>query len=197
MASIRLTKEIKKEVSRGVVMDLFVPALSEKWKLVQEQFSSLIEGRFKDFDWEHVEPYREFIRWDNTVIISGLPGDWRQQNGEFRRSFNTPDIKYIDLTFTYPSEGAGCLYLDYSNKDVQKQIHDILHPYAVDVITALRYYTELQQVLLGVSTYKQLEVVIPECLKYTPYRVFGPGTALVPIEQINRVRSMFQKKKED
>jgi predicted aldo/keto reductase-like oxidoreductase len=62
----------------------------------------------------------------------------------------------------------------------------------VQYLTAEKYYEEIKQVLLGINTRKQLEDTIPELAKFAPETAAGEVTALVPIEQINRVRSFLQ-----
>jgi hypothetical protein len=76
----------------------------------------------------------------------------------------------------------------------KKRAEDILRPYMVKYFTAKKYYEDIQQVLLGLNTYKQLGETVPELMKYLPRTTTKAVTALVPIEQINRIRNMLQKK---
>jgi hypothetical protein len=57
--------------------------------------------------------------------------------------------------------------------------------------TARKAYESIKQVLLGINTHKQLEETVPELTKYLPKTVIETVGALVPIEQINRVRALF------
>jgi hypothetical protein len=75
----------------------------------------------------------------------------------------------------------------------KKRAEDILRPYMVKYFTAKKYYEDIQQILLGLNTYKQLEETVPELMKYLPRTTSEVVTALVPIEQINRIRNMLQK----
>jgi hypothetical protein len=65
----------------------------------------------------------------------------------------------------------------------------------VEYFTAKKYYEDIQQILLGLHTCKQLEEIVPELMKYLPGTTAEAVTALVPIEQINRIRSLWQKEK--
>jgi hypothetical protein len=63
----------------------------------------------------------------------------------------------------------------------------------VKYFTVEKCYEGIKQVLLGINTCKQLEETVPELMKYLPGTTTEAVTALVPIEQINRIRNMLQK----
>jgi hypothetical protein len=79
------------------------------------------------------------------------------------------------------------------DRTFQKRAEDILRPYMIKYFSARKYYADIVQILLGLSTYKQLEATVPELMAYLPKTETAKVTALVPIEQINRVRNLFQK----
>jgi hypothetical protein len=189
---MKLTKGIKEKIARRVVEDLFIPSLSREWKSVLERLTGLVMSRFEILDWKCFEVCHDFIQWDRTVVIEKLPVEWLRPCNEFRAIFNTPRINYTQLDTFYPAENGCRIHMSYEDADYQERIHDILYSYVVAVIEAYRYYTEFQQVLCGLGTYKQLETVIPECAKYLPSES-ASVTALMPIAQINRVRSVLQK----
>jgi hypothetical protein len=56
-----------------------------------------------------------------------------------------------------------------------------------------QYYEDINQILLCISTYKQLEDTIPELARYASRTETEAVAVLVPIEQINRVRNLLQK----
>jgi hypothetical protein len=62
----------------------------------------------------------------------------------------------------------------------------------IEYFTGRKYYEDIQQILLGLNTYKQLEETVPELAKYLPRTTAEAVTALVPIEQINRVRNLLR-----
>jgi hypothetical protein len=190
MAGARLTEKIKKYIAVASVKGVFMPSLHECWKTVEVQFTDLVKDIFKDFDWEHIEPYREFINWHDKIHLCCIPGEWEIQWDEFRRVCNLPPITCIELSFKYPSQDSSRGYLDNAYK---KHAEDILRPYMIKYLTAKKYYKDVQQILLSLSTYKQLEETVPELMEYLPKTAIEPTTALIPIEQISRVRNLLQK----
>jgi hypothetical protein len=190
MASTRLTKEIKETIALKIAKELFVPSLLERWKIVEVQFTSLVKEIFADFDWEHVEPYRKYIRWHDKIVLAEVPSEWHIHGDVFRNHCGLPAIECIHLGFEYPSLNIGTVYLDSAYK---KRAEAILRPYMLQYFIAKKYYKDIQQILLGLATYKQLEDTVPELTKYLPQTAVKAVTALVPIEQINRVRNLLQK----
>ena len=172
------------------VRNLFRDSLLESWKTVEAQFTDLVEHIFEDFDWEHVEPYRKFICWHNAVRLASVPGEWEIQWDDFRKACGLPSISCITISFEYPSKHE---YADYLDSAYRKQAEAILRQYMVQYFTARKYYEDIRQILLGITTYKQLEDVVPELVKYLSSTKTEPVKALVPIEQINRVRNLLQK----
>jgi hypothetical protein len=190
MATIKLTKAIKEAVAKRAAKDLFMIPLRDCWETVEGQFCNLVKEMFKDFDWEHVEPYRKFIRWHDEIRFCSLPGEWRIYDDGFRRMCALPAIECVELSFEYPSQNYNP---DYLGDEYRKHAEDILRPYMVKYFTARKYYEDIQQVLLGINTYKQLEETVPELMKYLPETATEAVTALVPIEQINRIRNLLQR----
>jgi hypothetical protein len=188
--SSRLTKAVKADIAGRAVKDLFASFLRKHWESAEVQLNDLVKESFADFDWAHVKPHRKFIHWHNEICLSSLPAEWEIQWDEFRRVCGLNSIFHISLSFEYPSkdERIGCL--DYA---YHKQVVDILRPYLIQYFTARKYYEDIQQVLLGLSTYKQLEETVPELAKYVPRTTTGTVTALVPIQQIDRIRGLLQK----
>jgi hypothetical protein len=190
MAVTKLTKAVKEDVAKRAAKDLFILPLRKCWETVEVEFSSMVKDIFKDFDWEHVEPYREFIHWHDEIMLSNIPGEWQIHWDDVRKICDLPSIGCIELSFEYPSDELNSEYLDSAYK---KRAEDILRPYMVKYFTAKKYCEDIQQILLGINTYKQLEETVPELMKYLPRTTAEAVTALVPIEQINRIRNMLQK----
>jgi hypothetical protein len=190
MASTRLTNVVKDDLAKRAAKDLFMLPLRECWETVEVQFSSLVQEIFKDFDWEHVEPYRTFINWHSEILLNNIPGEWQIHWDGFRQVCDLPEIACIELSCTYPSRRAAIDYLDGAYK---KRAEDILRPYMAKYFTAKKYYEDIQQILRGLTSYTQLEEIVPELVKYLPRTATEAVTALVPIEQINRVRNLLQK----
>jgi hypothetical protein len=189
MASVKLTKAVKASIAEKAAKDLFLSSLLEHWKIVEEQFTSMVKETFKDFDWEHVEPYRAYIYWHSEIQLLQLPVEWRIHWDDFRKLMGLPSIECISLSFVYPSRRSSGDCLECTSN---KQVAGILRPYMVKYFTAKKYYMDIVQILLGLSTYRQLEDTVPELAKYLPGTAVEAVTALVPIEQINRVRNLLQ-----
>jgi len=186
----KLTNAVREDIAKRAAMDLFVPALLKQFESIVEDIFALVKDQFKDFDFEHVGPYKEYIQWEDSIYIYGLPGKWNIHNDEFRRKCGLPEIRWLQLPFEIPTKG-GSVYLDSS---YEKKVEEILHPYMVQYFTAQKSYEDIRQMLLSVGTFRQLEDTLPELVKYLPYGAIGETTALVPIELINRVKKLFQQK---
>jgi len=184
---VKLTNAIREDIAKKAVMDLFVPALLEQFESVKEGIFALVKDQYKDFDWEHVEPYKEYIEWCEDICIDGLPGEWNIDYRDFRVACKLPAVSRFNLPFKIPATRS-YVYLDGSYK---KQAEDILRPYMIQYLTAEKSFKDIRQVLLGINTLKQLEDTLPELVKYLPRTSAGEVTALVPIEQISRVRALF------
>jgi hypothetical protein len=190
MAVKKLTKAVKAEIAKRAARELFKPDLLELWKTTEEQLSGLVWESFADFDWDHVTPYRQYINWHDEITLAKVPAAWgRHYWDDFRTICELPAITCIHLPFEYPSQEKGYDYLDAS---FQKRAEDILRPYMVRYFTAKKYYEDIQHILLGLNTYTQVEDVVPELAKYLPRTETEAVTALVPIEQINRIRNLLQ-----
>jgi hypothetical protein len=120
MASTKLTKAVKESIAIKAVKDLFIIPLRECWKTVEVQFSSLVEDIYKDFDWEHVEPYREYINWYNRIGICSIPSEWQIHWDDLRRICDLPSIECIKLSFAYPSRSHSFEYLDSAYKNAPR-----------------------------------------------------------------------------
>jgi hypothetical protein len=194
MATVKLTKTIKESIAINAIKELFVPSLRECWKSVEAQFSDLVKEVFKDFDWEHVGPYRGFINWYDEIRLYGIPEKWNIYWDKFREVFDLPSISSIHILFEYPSAGYNSDSLDNA---YWKRAEGILRPYMIQYFIAKERYEDIGRVLLGLSTWKQLEDTVPELVKYAPKIEARAATALVPIAQINRVRNFLRKEEPD
>jgi len=190
---MKLTKTIRESIAKKAVLDLLVPALLEQFESVKVGIFALVKDQFKDFDWEHVEPYRGYIDWTSHIHIRKLHGEWCIGNDEFRRVCGLPLVGDIKLPFEIPCS-SGCCWSVYLDDSYKEKVEDILRPYMVQYLTAEKVFKNIKQVLLGINTFKQLEDTLPELVKYLPERATRGTTALVPIEQINRVKVLFQLK---
>jgi len=187
---MKLTKAIREDIAKKAVMDLFVPALLKQFEAVKEGIFALVKDQYKDFDWEHVEPYKKYIEWRETIHIEELPGEWKITHFDtFKKMCGLPGVYCFDLPFRIPTT-TGVAYLDNSYKN---KVEDILRPYMIQYFTAKKAFENIQQVLRGINTTKQIEDMLPEFKKYLPIDT-EKITALVPIEQINRVKMLFQQK---
>ena len=190
MKTRKLTNAIRASILDSVAKDLFKVPLQQGWKIVESQFTDLVKGIYKDFDWGHVEPYRKFMHWHKKILLLSLPEGWNNCWCGLRSACSLPVANSVDIDFEYPSRNINA---DFLEKKYQKQAEGILRPYMVRYLAAKKYYEDVKQLLLGITTSKQLRDVVPELAKYLPDTETAAVTALVPIEQINRVRNLLRK----
>ena len=192
---MKLTVALKEKIAGDAARDLFAEPLLKQFVDVQANMENLVMESFSDFDFKNAKPYQEYINWHEGIRIPDIPGEWEIHWHDFKRECKLPSIEHFDLPFKIPSKRDVHLAV-YLDKKYHKKAMAILRPYMINYLTAEKAYDEIKQVLLGVNTSKQLEESLPELAKYLPNAADGAVTALVPIEQINRVRSLFNGKQE-
>jgi hypothetical protein len=195
MASIKLTNTMRKDIALNAVRGLYVKPLLEIHKEVERQVDEIVKKHYSKFDWENVESYRDFINWHDSIEFNELPEKWHIQYDTFRVIIlNVPQNNYFKLSFKYPSREQ---YTGYISKVYKKSVENILRPYMTLYFAAKEFYEELEQVLLGFTTIKQLEEGLPELKKYLPEINNGSTFTLVPIEKINRIKAIFNRNSEE
>jgi len=195
---LRLTMALREDIAKKAVMDLFVPSLLEQFEPVKESIGALFKEQCGDFDWEGAKSFKAYIRYSKSVYIEGLPSDWVSYS-TFRSKCDLPNVREFKLNFEMPIRVDSRWSTDLDKK-YKKRAEDILRPWVVQFLTAEKAYKTLGQVLLGLNTVKQVRDTIPELAKYLPESGFVKGTtttALMPMEQINRVRALFLPKQEE
>jgi hypothetical protein len=188
MGSVRLTSKAREEIAVAAAEELFVFSLRTDWERVRTEISAMVKEAFKDFDWEHVEPYREYINWSGNIRIKSLPDDWGSTLwDDFRKDCALPYAGCVELTFKYPFT-AEQAFLD---DDFKKRTVDILRPYMAAYYEARGHYEDLRGALSGINTYKQLAAAMPELMKYV--QASKREQAAAEDERINKVKSLLQK----
>jgi len=187
----RLTNVLRQSIADRAAKELFAAPLLELFKTVEKQIADLAKSAYKNFNYEGAKPYREYINWHKEIYIQHIPKEWQITWCDFRREVcDLPSTEYFNLPFEIPSNSGSKVYFDGAH---EKQATSILRSYMVKYLTAREAYENMQQVLLGISTFKQLEETLPELVKYLPKDQTESVTALVPIEQINKVKALFRK----
>ena len=191
---MKLTVALKEKIADDAARDLFAEPLLKQFSDVQANMENLVRESFSDFDFKNAEPYQEYINWHEEIKIPNIPGDWEITHDEFKRKYKLPSICYFNLPFKIPDRHD--YHTPYLDDKYHKRAVEILRPYMINYLTARKAYDDIKQVLLGINTFKQLEESLPELAKYLPI-VVNVVTALVPIEQINRIKTLFKRKQED
>ena len=190
---MKLTATLKDKIAENAARDLFAGPLLKQFSDVQAKIEVLVRDSYSGFDFKNAGPYREFINWHKQVKIPNIPGDWDIHWDAFKKICKLPDITHFDLPFEIPTRRE---YTPYLADKCHKKAMEILRPYMISYLTAEKAYGEIKQVLLSINTSRQLEESLPELAKYLPDTAKGAVTALVPIEQINRVRTLFKRNQE-
>jgi hypothetical protein len=187
--AVRLTKAVKEEAAKRVARERLIPALVEQWKEAQKGMTALVRGYYMDFDWDHVESFREYMNWHDEIGIEGLPSDWRVRGTSFNNRFSLPDPQCVKIDFMYPSKRHYAECLPDGLKGVAM---DILRPYMELYFKARQAYEDVERILMSVVTERQLEDVAPELVEFLPKTEREASKALVQIETVNRVRGFLR-----
>jgi hypothetical protein len=188
MGIVRLTSKARGEIAVAAAEELFVFSLRMGWERVRTEISALVKEAFKDFDWEHVEPYWEYINWSGNIRMLHLHDDWDETHwDDFRKDCRLPYVGCVELTFKYPFT-AEQAFLD---DEFKKRAVDILRPYMAAYYEARGHYEDLRGALSSINTYKQLAAAMPELMKYAQAskRLQEAETEL----RIGCVKSLLQK----
>ena len=190
---MKLTVALKEKIAVDAVRDLFIGPLLKQFSDVQAKIEDLVKDNYSGFDFKNAEPYREFINWHEEIKIPNMPEGWDINWRAFKNVFKLPSVEYFKLPFKIPARED---YVPYLAKTYHKTAVEILRPYMVNYLAAEEAYDKITQVLLGISTSRQLEELLPELVKYLPDTANGAVAAPVPVEQINRVRGLLKRKQE-
>jgi len=188
----RLTKAIRAEIAAKAVKELFIPQLLEQFETVKTRIIGIVKRACENIDYENVKPYREYINWHKKITICKMPNNWENITfDDFRMSYDLPKIHQFEIPFEIPSKRD-----EYSNiylkEKFNKEAVDALRPYMTAYFRAKEAYEAIKETLLNFGTVKQLEEIFPELIKYLP-KTPGQTTALIPQEQINKVKKLFIK----
>jgi hypothetical protein len=92
------------------------------------------------------------------------------------------------VDFEYPAEN-GALYLDVK---LEKRVCAIIKPYAYKYLEAKEMWEDTLTLLNGVNTIRDLEATLPTLVPYLPQDGAESTTALVPVEQYDKINRFFQ-----
>lgn len=184
----KLTGELRDDIIHKVIKDRFAGVLREQLQKAREQVIDLITKVYKDsFDYDHVKPYEAYINWHNEICVDGLPREWPIHWDNVKAICELPSIMRYEVPFKIPSkEGEHCtIFFDskYTNP-----IINILRPVMEQYFIAKTVHEDLCAVLSGLNTYQQVRDIIPELSAYLPDKAAEVSRALIPIEQINRIK---------
>ena len=190
---MKLTNALRDHIAKSAAMDLFSKKLKEHHKAITKEIIDLVKGAYKGLDKEHAGVFAEYINWCNEIRFNSLSADWE---ATFYDSFGAlcgvTSVCRFELPFAIPNK----YNVPYLPDKYKKQVENILRPYMIEYLNAKKSFKEIKSVLQSLNTYKQVEESLPELAKYLPKTSLDSTTALVPIEQFNRVRALFHGVKE-
>jgi hypothetical protein len=190
MATKKLTNVLRDDIAYKAIKDRYVPSLQDGWRIVCAGISRFCkETIYANFDFDNSGPYEAYINWHKTIDLCSLPGDWNLAN-TFSMAFDLYHSNEVALDFAVPSRNQ---YSPDIPNEYRRDIENILRPYAVQYLQAERAWYDIKKVLSGLTTFKQVEEIVPELTRYLPVTPIEQVNALIPIEQINRVRALFSK----
>jgi len=188
---MRLTNAIREGIAQKAVKELFIQQLLKQFDEVKENIIVLAKEAYRDFDYKKAEPYRQYIHWHKKICISRVSSDWDSiQWDDFRRNNDLPQVYAFELPFEIPSNRDEYSSV-YFTGEYNKRAIEILRPYMTMYFRARDAYSSIKTSLVCINTEKQLEEVLPELVKYLPKTTIDGVTALVPQEQINKVKALF------
>jgi len=192
MGSGSLSKLVKEQVVKSALRDVYKKQAEALFKEVQQKVNEAVAKDWEKFDWEHVEPYRKYMNWKDSVqFYHILPSAWSFDNfGEIVSSYlGLIWCGYISFNKGYPSVLYEGVNLSSSAK---KKIVEAYKP-LYDLLTKVREAKrELAAVLESVNTANQLAELLPEYVKYLPDPV-SKSFLPVPVEKVAWARQFLSK----
>jgi len=192
----KLTDVVRKRALRKAVKEKYSSLLQDKFNLAKKELISFIkESVVGNFDYEKAKPFREYINWHNSVRLgTDFCVEWQAAYNSLRSICELEDVYYYALPFECPSSQDGSYYF-YLDKKYNKQVTAILKPFFMECLRVCAIHDDAQCILQGLSAYQQVKDIIPELYEYLP-ETDKVITESILIEQINRVRSAFERKQE-
>jgi hypothetical protein len=187
----KLTGAIRDDVANKAAKALFALSLKTLLEETKKAIITFIYNRYKDFDFELAEKFNDYIRWTRTVRFEWLPDNWNIRFDTLHKICGLDSINCISVPFDLPMprESAWAREIAFPEK-YKEEIMRILRPYMTCYFNARKSFEDIQQILLGLNTFKQVTDTLPELAKYLPSDV--QCNALIPIEQINKVKALFR-----
>ena len=187
----RITNAMRESIAKKAIEDTFIKGLKASWEAVRAALEVIVYKEYDGLTRDASGPFEEYIDWTRGIVFDFIPDGWcpKYYQDAFSSRFCLPRLnRFEPLSREIPSQ---CHRSDIQGKKNKDDILKILRPYVAQRTRAEKAYEDLKQVMLGISTTKQLEETIPELAKYLPVTAQDEVRALVPIDQINRVRAMF------
>lgn len=122
---------------------------------------------------------------DSGYIRTSIIFEWDRFGNHLDSFLKYNTYRITSINNSYPIQA---LSNSFKNIKITKPLQAKIDKYYNTVKESEKFATELEKVLSGINTYKQLETMLPELKSYIP----TPKTsALVPIEAINNIRKQL------
>jgi len=189
----KLTVAIREDTATKAAKSLFAVSLQDQYDRVVYLLEDYVRNLYNHFDFENMGLYKKYINFTNNVRFSwNLPSDWNIDGDKFSQICDLKSLFEFSIKFDIPLEADNFYTLDL-DKEHKENVEDIIRPFMINYLTARTAYEDVVQVLSGLTTFKQVEEILPELVKYLPVTHRDKINALIPIEQVNRVKALFNK----
>ena len=186
----QLSKSVKEKLVNDVFKGLYAKKLTAIIDDARKKLNVVVEKDWESFDWKHIEPYRKYIFWrdsvdlDDFVLDNWSCYDW---NNVLHR-LGVAGFRSVTLNKSYPCEQYSKLRL---SADAKKKIVEIYRSCDVLLKKIKDEIAEMKSVMASVNTASQVAELLPEVVKYLPDPV-AKAFLPVPVEKVNKVRTILK-----
>lgn len=172
----RISMSVADSIAKQEATKKFDPKINE----AEQEFRRLLTEKVKKKNpvpasvQKVVDSEPGWIRHENSIRVYGIDG-------------NEGNYKYLELSETVPVTIHGSLTVEVT-EDLKKKYAK----WNGLIKEKCEFKREIERVLLGLGTPKRVVEQIPELKKYFENEL-AKSTALVPVEQIKKVRSQLAK----
>ena len=190
MGSNAMSKATKDLVVTSAVKALYAKKVEKLIKEAVKEIDKAYAKEWKEFDWEHIDSYRGFMSWGNSLNVEGVMCGYREgvQYSGLCHRLGVKSLWDFTLSKSYPEKP----YCNLSvSALVKKKIFEVYRPLMAYLDEILKFIRETDAVLVSCNTTNQVADLLPELVKYFP-DVVAKTFLPVPVEQINKVRKVLQ-----
>ena len=173
----KISMEVKDSIVKAETKKKFDKKISD----IRESIKSMVEKQIE----ANVPKWITQAMIDSGYIRVCTVFEWPRFGNHLDSFLKYNEYRITSINNAYPIEAARSCFKDIK---VHKALENKIAKYYETVGESKKFADDLEKVLYGINTYKQLETMLPELKSYIPT---PKTTALVPVEAITNIRKQL------